>query len=645
MEIAFGVSWNDAKKRGRILAFLTATLVALAFVPVAKSASEAAGRMVSVIVRELPGSGDAPEMAVEGLGGDVGRHIGIINGFVARIPEGGITRLQSLSTVHSVTENYPIQMAHVTSGGHEVGTVGAFHGTASLIQADDMYSRGITGAGVDVALIDTGVVPVNGLTRPDKVHHGPDLSFESMDPNAAYLDTYGHGTHMAGIIAARDDEAPAPTRQDHTNYYGIAPGAGIVSVKVGNAFGITDVSQVLAAIDWVVQHKNSDGLNIRVLNLSFGTDGVQDYKTDPLTYAAEVAWRSGIVVVAAAGNEGFGSSKLNNPAYDPHIIAVGAADTKGTNSFSDDTIPDFSSRGDGTRNPDFVAPGKSIVSLRNPGSYIDEHHPSGYVSDRFFKGSGTSQAAAVVSGAAALLLQERPSLTPDQVKYLLRSTAKPLQAADPVAQGKGMINVASASSAPAPTLAQAAQPYPYATGTGSLDASRGSMKVEDTVCTTTTPTTTQPVLDPVTGEPVLDPVTGEPVMQTVEGEPVETCNTYVLQGEIDIYGEPFDGRTWSGLALLGRTWSEGQWLGRTWSGRTWSGRTWSDAYWAGRTWSGRTWSDAVWSGRTWSGRTWSGRTWSDNGWAGRTWSGRTWSEDAWSGRTWSGSTWAGGSWD
>ena len=629
MDIAFGVSWNDAKKRGRLLAFATATFVALAFVPVARQMPEAMGRLVSVIVREDPGAGSTPEQAVESLGGDVGRHIGIINGFVADVPQGGIARLESTNGVNSVTENFPIQMSHVTGGGHEVGTVGAFHGTASLIQADDLWSKGITGAGVDVALIDTGVVPVNGLTGPDKVYHGPDLSFEAMDPSVTYLDTYGHGTHMAGIIAARDDEAPAPSRQDHANYYGIAPDARIVSVKVGNAFGITDVSQVLAAIDWVVQHRNSEGLNIRVLNLSFGTDGVQSYMLDPLTYAAEVAWRSGIVVVAAVGNEGFGSSKLNNPAYDPHIIAVGAADTKGTNAYSDDTIPDFSSRGDGTRNPDFVAPGQSIVSLRNPGSFIDDHYPTGYVSDRFFKGSGTSQSAAVVSGAVALMLQERPNLTPNQVKYLLRATSKPLPAADAVAQGKGMINVSFASSTQAPSALVAAQPFPYSTGTGSLDAARGTMKPEDTFCTT-------------------------------DESGVETCATHVLEGEVDIYGDAFDGRTWSVDSLLGRTWSDGMWMGRTWSGRTWSGRTWSDAFWdgrtwsgrtwsgrtwsgrtwSGRTWSGRTWSDAVWSGRTWSGRTWSGRTWSDSAWAGRTWSGRTWSDDAWSGRTWSGGSWS-----
>src|SRR5205085_152935 len=176
------------------------------------------------------------------------------------------------------------------------------------------------------------------------------------------------------------------------------------SVKVADAVGATDVSQVIAAIDWVVQHRHDNGLNIRVLNLSFGTDGSQDYLLDPLVHAADVAWNAGIVVVVAAGNRGSGSTRLDNPARNPRLIAVGADDTKGTVVSSDDTIPEFSSSGDGVRNPDVVAPGQSIVSLRDTNSSIDMNYPDARVGTRFFRGSGTSAATAVVSGSAALLL-------------------------------------------------------------------------------------------------------------------------------------------------------------------------------------------------------------------------------------------------
>jgi serine protease AprX len=191
---------------------------------------------------------------------------------------------------------------------------------------------------------------VQGLTGPGKVVNGADLSFEGQLDGFRYLDTFGHGTHMAGIIAGRDD-AVVPGREgnDNTNFMGIAPDAQILNVKVASSNGATDVSQVLAAIDWVVQHRNDNGMNVRVLNLSFGTDSTQSYVLDPLSYAAEVAWRKGIVVVAAAGNSQFGNNQLNNPAYNPHLLAVGANDTKGTFDTADDVVPDWSERGDGVR--------------------------------------------------------------------------------------------------------------------------------------------------------------------------------------------------------------------------------------------------------------------------------------------------------
>jgi serine protease AprX len=353
---------------------------------------------------------------------------------------------------------------------------------------------------------------------------------------------------------------------------------------------------VIRGIEWVVQ--NRDLYRIRVLNISLLSSAAESYKTSLLDAAVEIAWRKGIVVVVAAGNSGYGTAKLNNPAYDPYVIAVGADDTRGTPITDDDVIPDWSSRGDGTRNPDVVAPGKSVASLRNQNSYVDSTHPEGRINTRLFRGSGTSQAAAAVSGAAALLLSQRPSLTPDQVKRLLSSTATPLPVADPVAQGAGLIQLKAASMAPVPNYTQS---YPLATGTGSIEASRGSAHV----------------VSP-------DGVT--------------------LTGEQDIFGQAWDGSTWSGSSWSGSTWSGGIWNGSTWSGSTWSGSTWSGSTWSGSTWSGSTWSGSTWSGSTWSGSTWSGSTWSGSTWSGSTWSGSTWSGSTWSGSSWSGSGWSSAGW-
>ena len=211
-------------------------------------------------------------------------------------------------------------------------------------------------------------------------------------------------------------------------YRGMAPGARIVSVKVGVADGGVDVSQVIAAITWVTEHAHDPGLNIRVINLSYGTNSLQSYRLDPLAYAAEQAWKAGIVVVVAGGNTGYqkgrGAPGLANPAYDPYLISVAASDSQYTMTQADDTIASYSASGnglDGGKDPDLAAPGAHIQGLRVPGSFLDEHHPGAVFGGRFFRGSGTSEAAAIVSGAVALLLDAVPQATPDMVKEALTS--------------------------------------------------------------------------------------------------------------------------------------------------------------------------------------------------------------------------------
>ncbi|MDH3682788.1 MAG: S8 family serine peptidase, partial [Acidimicrobiia bacterium] len=184
--------------------------------------------------------------------------------------------------------------------------LGSMYNVVDQIGARKLWQAGITGRGVDVAVIDTGVAPVPALLGADKVGAMVDLSFESSVPEAAYLDTYGHGTHMIGIIAGREPGAePATAHQRPGELLGVAPDARIVSVKVGDNTGAVDVSQVIAAIDWVVQHRNTGDLNIRVINLSYGTDSTQDYRIDPLAAAVERAWHAGIVVVVPSGNDGW----------------------------------------------------------------------------------------------------------------------------------------------------------------------------------------------------------------------------------------------------------------------------------------------------------------------------------------------------
>ena len=375
---------------------------------------------------------------------------------------------------------------------------------------------------------------------------------------------------MSAIIAGRDADIPAGGEDDAKHFAGVAPGARIVNLKVGTADGAADVSQVIAAIDWAVQHRNSGGLNIRVINLSYGTRSTQSYTIDPLAHAVENAWRHGIVVVTAAGNNGPGTA-LSMPAADPYVIAVGAVDHVGTDTSDDDRVSDFNNTGTPIRRPDLLAPGKSVVSLRTPGSYADRSHPEGLVTgdrhQRFFRGSGTSQAAAVVSGAVALLLQQRPKLNPDQVKRLLTSTADRLKSSLDPAQGRGVLDIKGALEASTPSALWSRQTWIPSTGLGTLEASRGDNQV-------------------------VDPLNGT-----------------VLTGEVDALGQPWDARSWSAASSAGEAWSGG----------TWNARSWSGADWAGSSWTARSWSSAEWTARSWSGVDWSARSWSDAVWTSSGW--------------------------
>ena len=431
-------------------------------------------------------------------------------------------------------------------------------GVAQAIGAPAAWAAGYDGAGVDVAVVDTGVDAVLGLASAGKVVDAIDLSFDATSPSVRYRDAFGHGTHMSGIIAGDSSGGPLTA--------GVAPKARIVNVKIGAGDGAVDVSQVIAALDWVVQNRTANGRNIRVISLSYDTDATTDYITDPLSHAVENAWKAGIVVVVSGGNDGRGAKTLGNPARNPFVIAVGGSTWDSQRlTFK---IPTWSSTGDGVRNPDFVAPGDLVAGLRVPGSYLDTTFPAARVYDvqtctNLFRGSGTSQAAAAVSGAAAILLQQRPSLTPDQVKALLASTAKPMGM--PVTQqGSGMINVGVAMLAPTPATTQT---FTRSTGTGLLEAARGTYHVANSA-------------------------------------------TDVLTGEYDAFLSSFSTSGWATASNNRTAWSNltfdgaGRFATGSWQGSSWSGSSWSGSSWSGSSWSGAKWTSSFGGKPMWVGVGW-----------------------------------------
>jgi serine protease AprX len=314
---------------------------------------------------------------------------------------------------------------------HPVTRLSTVSTVAATVGTDAYLAAGSDGRGVDVALVDTGVADAPGLGSA--VVRRADLTAEAAT-RAAGLDGFGHGTHLAGIVA------------------GLAPGAGVVSVKVADHRGATDLRTLVAGVDWVIRHRSTGGRNIRVLNLSLGV-AATDGDLAPLGAAVERAWRAGIVVVVAAGNGGRAAAGLDRPATEPFVLAVGASDSRGTADRSDDAVASFSSRGDARRVPDLVAPGTSVVSLRAPGSEADRRAPAARVGRSGFRGTGTSQSAAVASAAAALVLSRSPELTPDQVKAVLTGSAIPLPDAGRRAQGGGALDLWRALRTPAPAAA------------------------------------------------------------------------------------------------------------------------------------------------------------------------------------------------
>jgi serine protease AprX len=529
MAVVHGISWDDRKRR-TVSVMATATAVLLTTAAFATGA-HAAAPMSSVIVRAQPGQAAAADQDITSLGGHVTQQIGLINSVVADVPSTSVAELRASAAVAEVTSNAPVQLlgssySPTSTSFNAVADVDSMYNVEGMDGAHAYWNAGYTGQGVGIALIDSGVTPVDGLNTPGKVVYGPDFSAQAQSRSLRNLDTFGHGTHMAGIIAGLDSEVNSVSSSDSTDFLGMAPSAQIISIKVADALGRTSVARVLAAISWVVQHQNDNGMNIRVINLSYGMDSSRPYTLDPLAFAAEQAWLNGIVVVVAAGNGGDNSDGLDDPAIDPYVIAVGASNTENTMYVRSHRPASFTSEGDGTRNPDLSAPGTHIVSLRDPGSFIDDRFgSSATVAGRFFLGSGTSQSAAIVSGAAALLLSQRPSLTPDQVKALLAGNTHSMQ-------GSALLK-----------------------GSGELDLSA--------VLNAPTPNTTQNFA---------------------------TSNGGYRYGSAWGNGASWSGSSWSGSSWSGASWSGASWSGASWSGASWSGASWSGASWSGSSWSDDLWS-------------------------------------------------------
>lgn len=414
-------------------------------------------------------------------------------------------------------------------------TAGSTVATAT-VGAVDAWEQGLSGDGVGIALIDTGVSPRPGL--PGAFQQQVSL----VGPGRA-TDGHGHGTFMAGLMVGEGDA---------TNPLGIAPGADLWSVKVGDADGRTTIPQVLAGLALVREH--ADELGIRVLLLALGED--LEAMPSPLEMALEQLWAEGIVVVVASGNEGH----LTSPGASPYLITVGAFDDAGSLDRADHTPVDWSGRGagrDGQPKPDVLAPGASVVSVRVPGSTADRENPDSRIGGQRFRGSGSSMAAAVTAASVALLLEAHPDLAPDEVKGRLTATSQPLTGSD-----VGTLDVAAAIATPAAPA-----------------------------------NTHLPALE----------LLGDPIGWEAPSWSDGWSNKSWLSN-------PWFGVSWQGEAWIGESWSNKSWLDESWANKSWLEDSWDNKSWLEDSWDNKSWLDEVWQNKSWLTNDWAVDGWQSRSW-------------------------------
>ncbi|HWI43246.1 MAG TPA: S8 family serine peptidase [Nocardioides sp.] len=498
----------------------------------------------------------------------------IIHGFAAELTSAQARTLESLGL--RVSSNEKVTVADADWG--------ADSGEASAVYprvdgAPSAWTRDLDGRGVGVAVVDTGISNTGDLAG--KVIDGFDFSGEASHTT----DSFGHGTFVAGLIAGSGAASGGAVK-------GVAPGVKLVSLKVAGADGSSDVVRVISAIQWAVNHASQD--NIRVLNLSLGTDSKQSWHIDPLNAAVEGAWRAGMVVTVAAGNSG--EAGISKPGDDPYVVTVGSTHDATTVSTADDTLAIFSSRGptaDGVAKPDVVAPGAHVVATRAAGSTIDTTFPAARVDPVYFKGSGTSFSAPQVAGAAALLVQQRPELTNNQVKGLLTATATPLPGVPATGQGSGALNIAAAlDTATAPV---ANQGLPRSDGSGSPFKSEGSLAYAGT--------------------------------------------------------SPKDQVAWNSSAWNSSAWNSSTWNSAAWNSSAWNSSAWNNAPWmsaadpSSSAWNAFRWSSSAWNGYDWSSSAWNSSAWNSSAWNSSAWNSSTWNSSAWNSSAWNSSAWNSSAWN
>jgi serine protease AprX len=559
-----------SRRTGSLLALaLAAAVVVPGLAPVtAADAGAAPAPLVEVVVTSTSEGVAAVTDAVRAAGGTVLDALPLAGGVSAELPAGAV-----LAPSFTVVDNAPITLAssEVASPGRKA---------TAVREALGLGAPAGQGAGVLIAVVDTGVAEVRDLAgrlTPIDVSG----SWEAGEPR----DAYGHGTFVAGVAAGDGSSSGG-------RYAGVAPGARVLDVRVADQQGRTDLATVLAGL------QAADAAGADVVNLSLSSGSPLPYQLDPLTVALTNLWRSGTVVVVPTGNDGPRKGSVTSPGSDPTLLTVGALDERTTPDRSDDTVPDFSGRGPAPQDvakPELVAPGTSLVSLRAPGSAVDSANPGSVLDEDYFRGSGTSFATAAVSGAAAVLLADRPELEPDQVKALVRGTAY---------SAKGMRHDRDAGSGGLDLTAALARPAPAAGAPGGEAPPAGDEQAWHAFL--------QALMD------------GDRAAAAAAWDRLSPAS-----------------HTWAAQAWASHKWASHKWASdQGWSSHKWAGNDASAQQWELRMWASHKWASHKWAGDSFISHKWASHTWADEQWASHKWASHKWASHKWASRLWAASSWS-----
>jgi serine protease AprX len=556
-------------RRGPALAVLAAVtaLVAATTAPASPAVADAPLAKVVVVGSDTA----AAAMAVRQAGGLVTGQLPLIGGVTADLPQG-----TQLPPGFTVTPDRPVTFASTDQS--PPATTSTVRSTLGLPPA------GHEGQGVTVAVVDTGVADVPELTGHVLAH----LDVTGTGGG----DGYGHGTFMAGLIAASGAASDGA-------YLGVAPNARILDVKVSRPDGGTDLGSVLKGLQAVAD--SSRRYDVQVVNLSLSSGSPVSYQVDPLNQALRALWRSGLTVVVPSGNDGPAAGTVESPGNDPTLLTTGGVDEHGTAARDDDSVGTYSGRGptrQGILKPDLAAPGTSVIGLRSPGSVIDTSYPQARIGEDYFRGSGTSMSAAVVSGVVAGVLSKNSKLRPDDVKALLRGTAyRAAGLADPTAAGTGGLDASAALALASTRGAGKLKADNVAPGDSNAWRTLAKAFEQDDV------TKAQAAWDTLTPE-----------------------------------ARSWAARSWASLDASTQEWVARSWAARSWAARSWASTGVSEQEWAARSWAARSWAGDDWAARSWAARSWANDGWAARSWAGDDWAARSWASEPWTARSWT-ATW------